>query len=223
MIFLYRQNNVDELSYRNLLDNLPNWRKEQNDKMIFEEGKLNNAVAFYLLRIALQREFNIKQRVSFVYGMYGKPYIHEYPDIHFSISHCKEAVACATDKRNIGIDVQEFMDGIPSLYKKVLSNKEYKSLQINDRDVRFIQYWTLKEAYLKNLGMGISERLSMDELDFSDTKKEKFLKYGKYFTSYKFSRMFLSVCADGNFFEKENVVNIEIEEINKMAQWVRKE
>lgn len=91
-------------------------------------------------------------------GEYGKPY-YEAVDLgckpfFFSVSHCSKAIAVAVSETPVGIDVEDLSRRIqPSLIEHTMSPEEQAI--IGSDNVRFLEYWTRKEAFLKMLGTGI--------------------------------------------------------------------
>jgi 4'-phosphopantetheinyl transferase len=53
-------------------------------------------------------------------NQYGKPYLKEYPNFNFNISHSGEYVLCAVDDKSIGIDVEE--EGKHIDYEEIAKN-----------------------------------------------------------------------------------------------------
>ena len=62
--------------------------------------------AYRLLHRALQLEYGIDEAPVFNYDAHGKPVFQGCPDIHFSLSHCHDAVACAVSDHLVGIDIE---------------------------------------------------------------------------------------------------------------------
>ncbi|KAI9154642.1 hypothetical protein LWI28_029257 [Acer negundo] len=88
------------------------------------------------------------------------------PPLHFNISHTSSLVACGvTVDVPVGIDVEEkqrrIKNNILAFAKRYFSPEEVKILSaISDPDLQhqeFIKLWTLKEAYVKALGINASE------------------------------------------------------------------
>ena len=128
-----------------------------------------------------------QQRVNFkfAHNKYGKPYIKKLSrkrdgriinrDIYFSLSHSADMLICAVSRYNIGADCQfinikdikicrkiaeRFYSPKEILYLNNLPECEY----INN----FFEIWTMKEAYVKYTGKGLSEGLrtfDVHELD----------------------------------------------------------
>lgn len=103
---------------------------------------------------------------------YGRPEIDAPAPtrLTFNISHTRRAVACiVTDDLACGIDV-EHTDGaadVDLLARGVLTADERAALRRLDdqrRRIEFFRYWTLKEAYVKARGVGMS--LPLDGFGF---------------------------------------------------------
>ena len=106
-------------------------------------------------------------------GAHGRPEI-DAPGtpIHFNLAHSAGLVACAVASgREVGVDVEDLARAATdvALVRRYCSPEEAVDIEgCGDgwRD-RFLEYWTLKEAYLKARGVGISVHLS--DISFSIT------------------------------------------------------
>jgi 4'-phosphopantetheinyl transferase len=102
--------------------------------------------------------------LEFVIGEHGKPELaHEaHAGVRFNLSHTKGLVACGvTQSDDLGVDVEQIERKleVDSLARSVFSDDEQAALALLDgavRRERFFQHWTLKEAYVKAMGRGIS-------------------------------------------------------------------
>lgn len=93
---------------------------------------------------------------EFAYNEYGKPFLKERPDIHFSISHTKNAIAVAIASKPIGIDIEQILHHSEGVLKKTMNPSELQTiLESANPDESFTALWTQKEAVLKLLGTGI--------------------------------------------------------------------
>lgn len=138
---------------------------------------------------------------------YGKPYLKDYPHIHFNISHCDGLVACATDTSPIGIDIEKLHPFKDSILRKVLTEEEKNYLNCFRNDPRaytecFYRFWTLKESRIKQSGMGLSMPLTdfYFRLDLSTEHPNIFCsEEGLYFYQQTIHKEYiLSVCSDKN-------------------------
>lgn len=92
------------------------------------------------------------------YNENGKPYLINYSNIYFNITHCKEAVFCAISHQEIGIDAEIIREMDWELAENVLNESELAELRLSsDPKTLFYQYWTKKESLLKYSGCGITE------------------------------------------------------------------
>lgn len=127
-------------------------------------------VAGYLLEQQL-REYIMQQygenvcELHFSYGEQGKPYLAEYPLVHFNMSHSGPYVAIAVGKACLGVDVEVSGRNALAVAKRCFHKKEYEELLCHKDEPeclkrRFKQYWSMKEAYIKYKGKGLQIPLS---------------------------------------------------------------
>ena len=138
-------------------------------------------------RQSLSPEANEQEwrETKWLYNEHGKPYIAGGP--HFSLSHCKEAIAVAISDRPVGIDIESIRPAKEELIARVMSEEEKRKVgnekQQAGRDRMFTRLWTQKEAILKAQGTGI---LSFEQLqgilsrkpadvDIQTVEKEKYI------------------------------------------------
>ena len=100
-------------------------------------------------------------------GPHGRPEIDE-PGVtwRFNVAHSAGLVVCAlADGHDVGVDVEnlERRDMSPGFARRYLSPTEVEDVHsqpAGERQERLLTYWTLKEAYLKARGLGVSVPLS---------------------------------------------------------------
>ena len=139
--------------------NLPLWRQKKVESLKKEADKIRSVAAFLLLERALQ-DLGISPVPEFAYEEFGKPYLPGYP-VHFSLSHTKNAVACAVSDCPIGVDVQEKMKYSSRLSKRICSDAECTALEnAEDKGLVLTALWTKKEALAKCSGKGLGEKFS---------------------------------------------------------------
>jgi 4'-phosphopantetheinyl transferase len=152
----YLNDNLQHFDFEAALPLLSEQRREQALKFRYELGRKTCAAAYLLLCDALQQEYGISERPVFGYGEHGKPFVIGHPDIHFNISHCREAVVCVVSDRPVGADVEEIQRYKDSLARYTMNDEELAVINASSRpDVEFIRLWTMKEAKLKLSGSGI--------------------------------------------------------------------
>ena len=112
--------------------------------------------SYLLLQDLLREHYGIEGDLVFSYNEHGKPMLKEVSNIHFSISHCKEAIAVAVADRPVGIDVETLRVPSEALVEKVMDKGEKLRFDISDTPEDFFTaLWTAKEAVMKCRGTGI--------------------------------------------------------------------
>lgn len=97
----------------------------------------------------------------------GKPVIENGPgNLHFSCSHAKAASIIAVSLgRPIGIDIEASLIPLTAQWMKdtftTFEQETVNALPPSERQTAISRLWTLKEAYLKMLGTGIADVLSV--------------------------------------------------------------
>lgn len=146
---------------------------------LFAADRRDFAAAHALLRRVLSRHGGLlPQSWAFETSVFGKPAIAEGqtedPPLTFSLSHTRGLVACAVGRAaDIGVDVESLdrMAGDPGeIATRYFSPLEVQNLQMqppSERRGRFIDVWTLKEAYLKAIGLGLSHPLNSFAFEFA--------------------------------------------------------
>ena len=187
MVYIFdRLDQYTDEAYEKHLSSLPAWRRKKALQYKKLDDRKRSVLAFVLLQRALREEYGITEIPEFVYNEFGKPSLPNLP-IHFSLSHCKDAVTCAVSDHNIGIDVESIVPYNPDVARRVCTADELKMLeQSSNKDVEFIKLWTVKEAISKYEGMGLS--LPFSEIDV--------IKYAVHTSMFKSKKLVLSIASD---------------------------
>ncbi len=145
--------------------------RAHGDRLRFGADRRDFTIAHDLLRRALSRYVDMPPTDwRFSTNDYGKPSIESIdPQVRalsFSLSHTRGCVACAiTSKAPLGVDVERIDQSqcVQEIADRYFSKKEVGWLrQCSDelRNIRFAELWTLKEAFLKAVGVGLSGSLT---------------------------------------------------------------
>ena len=111
-------------------------------------------------------------------GPHGKPSLaapYDRSGLRFNLSHSGAGVVCAVAQdREVGVDIEPLarvfeFDDIVSHYFVPHEISAIQSAPLTLRRERFFYYWTLKEAYLKARGEGLSYPLSAVGFDLQPT------------------------------------------------------
>lgn len=91
----------------------------------------------------------------------GKPYLSEYPEVHFNLSHAGSLAVAAFADGEVGVDVEPPHEVSWRLAEHRFHADEIAALRgSDDPDRDFTRLWTCKESYLKATGTGLSAGLS---------------------------------------------------------------
>jgi 4'-phosphopantetheinyl transferase len=148
--------------YEHLLsdDEHARWRR-----FVCPHAALQFLVARALLRSTLEAYSGVPGPAwRFTTNAYGRPFISEpasYRFLQFNVSHTHGLVACAVAWGcEIGLDVEDSERDIDiaALAPQVFAPTERAFMARREAEERnvFFSYWTLKEAYIKARGMGLS-------------------------------------------------------------------
>lgn len=136
----------------------------RRDQLYFREDRRDYVIAHDLLRRALSRHAEISAcDWQFVTNKCGKPSIvgAHRSSLTFSLSHTREYVACAiASNAPIGVDIERTDRAlrVHEIADLCFSEEEAASLRQYSGEmskIQFAELWTLKEAFLKALGVGL--------------------------------------------------------------------
>lgn len=100
-----------------------------------------------------------EKEAEFIYGQYGKPYI-KGNKIFFNLSHSGEYAVCAVSDREVGIDIQQKGALKMKVARRFFTENEcgYILGQPDSEKAAdmFYRLWSLKESFVKAVGMGIN-------------------------------------------------------------------
>lgn len=145
----------------------------------FDRHRREYLVTHALARVALSHAHPLPPHAwSFSVNKYGKPSPAPECGLRFNQSNSVELAVCLVVRPNptkgavvpeVGVDVESFArsKGIVPLAARVFSAAEraqLDALPVADRPDRALSLWTLKEAYIKARGMGLS--LPLDKISF---------------------------------------------------------
>ncbi len=144
---------------------------EKADTYKHEEDQLRHLLGQILSRYAIYHFFGKKHTKSFKTQEKGKPYI-DNSDCHFNISHSKDKVVVVVSKKQVGIDIEYLRKDKMRVARRFFSEEEVQQIQqAKDIDMEFTKYWSLKEAYLKYIGTGLTRPLHSFSVKYNNTDK----------------------------------------------------
>lgn len=138
------------------------------------DKKRQHSHAHALLRECLRyRDIAYTEDTPTVRGDLGKPSLAEHPEVHYNLSHANGIAACIVSDRECGIDCEQVREYRPNVLKRAFSERERQLIEDTppeQRDLMFFRLWTLKEAYVKAIGVGISYPLAEAEFSFDGNR-----------------------------------------------------
>ncbi|WP_152054018.1 4'-phosphopantetheinyl transferase family protein [Tautonia marina] len=118
---------------------------------------------------------------QFATGRYGKPKLAEpsvVPPLYFNLSRTRGMIVCAVSRTYelLGVDVERWDQGAENL---VIADRYFapselaalKALPDQDQAARFMMLWTLKESYLKAMGVGLTRPLQTFAITIEDNSR----------------------------------------------------
>lgn len=158
-------------------------------------------IAYSLLKEALEKHFGITS-FTVAKAERGKPFLEEYPDVHFSISHCTGLAVCGISTSIIGVDAELIRPYRKNAARRIFSSEEQAfTASSGEPDTDFFRIWTLKESLCKFTGEGIFSGLSEYSFDISRGEPSCKKAADKIFTQKIIEKKWVvSVCA----YDREN-------------------
>ena len=163
--------------------------RQRNNRYRFAADRRKDLIARALLRTQLGERLNLApESLVFERGEHGKPALvldkcsvpSDYlalksaKHLQFNLSHSDDWVVLAIADNRIGVDIESTarkndVMAIADRYFFGSEIAELTSFDPSEQRQRFFDYWTLKEAYMKARGEGIS--LGLSKFGFSVANK----------------------------------------------------
>lgn len=160
-IYAVEISDISELMLNRLCLLITSEKKIKIENFINKKDKIRALIGEVLIRTIISKELNIRNKyIKFNKNKYGKPYLENYLNFHFNISHSGNYVVCAVDNKSIGIDIEVIKHiDYEEISKNFFAAKEFDYITNEDSKFqleRFYEIWTLKESYIKCCGQGLS-------------------------------------------------------------------
>jgi 4'-phosphopantetheinyl transferase len=149
-------------AYAGLLDAQ---ERDKSQRFHFERHRRQYLVSHALVRLTLSRYAPVAPEAwTFETNHYGRPEVHGAwsPRLRFNLSHTDGMALCAVMvDTDVGADVEDAQrpGRMVDLADSFFAPSEAAALRALPEPLqreRFFAYWTLKEAYIKARGMGLS-------------------------------------------------------------------
>lgn len=133
------------------------------------------------LRLMLADTINSRpELLRIVKGEFGKPYLADYPELAFNLSHTANKFVIVTGfHHELGADIEYCKPRItlPALVEKCFAEEEqdyWQQLPDQEKTEIFYRFWTRKEAYVKAIGSGIA--LGLNQCVINPEDHNRFLR-----------------------------------------------
>ncbi len=170
---------INENTFQYLLEYVQAEKQERILKQKIKQNADNMLIGEILAKMVIKKTFGIDiSKQNFAYTEYGKPYLSNYPDVHFNISHSEKYVVCAVSDKPVGVDIQKIGAYNSRVVKKVFNEMESTQIEnSSDKASEFTKLWTQKEAVLKMLGVGIAQEDIKNCLDSQNVESQRIDDY----------------------------------------------
>jgi 4'-phosphopantetheinyl transferase len=140
---------------------------EHIERLHFTHDKILYKLSHCMLRWVLSQYLNLApEQIEFNINDFGKPRLKLNSDIFFNISHTNGVAVMAVSKiEQLGIDIEKINSEkeVSKVVSQYFHPEEFNLLEglATEKKVQtFYTIWTLKEAYIKAKGLGLSIALN---------------------------------------------------------------
>ena len=160
-IAIWLNDHLDTLDVEQALQAVSVQRRMEALRYRYDKDRRQSLAVYLLLCEGLEKEYGITALPQFVFGHHGKPMLKDYPDIHFNLSHCREAALCVISDQPVGCDVESVPNELDmDVCRYCYNEEEIADIVASDHPtIAFTILWTKKEAYLKLTGEGLTDDL----------------------------------------------------------------
>ena len=182
-IWMAAPDEIDDAALSDYQTLLSETEDQQWRRFHFEKDRRLHLISRALVRTTLSGYTGAEPRaITFSENKYGKPEISapERRHIRFNLSHTQGLILCGIAlTEDIGVDVECPGNRDPEMAEiaqRFFSPAEARDLADCPKEMQknlFFHYWTLKEAFIKAMGRGLSLPLNQFAFDLSREKKPR--------------------------------------------------
>ena len=196
---------------------------KRNIKHLISEEKYREIVSYNdykdtcrsILGIALVKLFfgSYGYRIDKIIYTDGKPEVYG-AGMEFGISHSENWVTCAFSKEKIGIDIEK------KKYNERIMERCFNTTEIeyiktsHNRETMINNYtktWTIKESYIKYLGIGLKYGMKRFLINYDEGRIEDTTDPAFFFSEEFDSDYFLSICTKAR--ECVEIVKVDVQSL----------
>ncbi len=139
-------------------------RQADIDRVSNDSVKREKYYVWKLLEYGLERSLGLKiAELEFKCDESGRYYAN---GVEFSLSHSKGALCVAISRGRVGVDIEELSapvrEGMPKRFMTDTEYAEYTALDDEEKQKRFVEAWSAKEAVFKSMHAHIFEPAAIE-------------------------------------------------------------
>ncbi len=140
---------------------LSKYRIQKSNNFKVEKDRLLSLAAGIALNNGL-KEFSLKEKdLEIKEDKFGKLFFENRKDIKFNLSHSEEIAISVISSKEVGCDVEKIRKYNEKLASKYFSEEENDFIEKSEnKDESFTRIWTLKESFLKAIGVGLISNMN---------------------------------------------------------------
>lgn len=171
MLKIFAMNNTpfnDGETFEKALALVDETRGEKVRALAVREKKNASLSAGVILPLAL-KACGVGGEVKVEYGQWEKPRLIKPEGWHFNLSHSGEWTVLALSDKEVGVDIQQAKPVDMRLATRFFTESEQAEIGNAGENAQelFYRIWTIKEAYLKALGVGLNRPLNSFTVRFT--------------------------------------------------------
>lgn len=197
----------------------------QSESDAFDNNAIKHEMGKLIAKLVIANIIRIDWRdINFTKNIYGKPALVgsiNHP-LYFSLSYTSNWIFLAiSTETDIGIDAELIQPINIDTASEFCIDREMKVIKSNPNKSleNYYKLWTLKESFLKNIGMGLSYPVKNIEFTLS---KHKIKCYNKskivgdcFFKIYKLKNILISLCVKNQNFPKKLEIYSSLDEFQR--------
>jgi len=205
-------------------------KKSKIKRFSNKKDKIRALIGELLIRTVIAEKLGIKNKnIIFNKNQYGKPYLKDYENFNFNISHSGDFVVCAIDDKPIGIDIEQVKhmeyEDIAKIFFLASEFEYIAKADLCSRIKKFYEIWTLKESYIKCCGQGLSMPLKSFSINMDRYENIKVVTNTK-FNEFSLNLIYIdsdykmAVCTTNETISKEIIMIEQNDLINNYLKFV---
>lgn len=143
------------------------FEQSRASKLQLETARQRYIAVHAQLRVLLANTVNANpQQLRITRNQYGKPYLSDYPEVAFNLSHTANKLAVVIGFNcQLGVDIEQVKprDNVTALVARCFAEEEqayWQQQPMAEKLRAFYRLWVRKEALVKAIGRGIALGLS---------------------------------------------------------------